>query len=97
MLYALCDLTPARRDRGLALRTKFAILNKLPAKKRLEFSNIQYYWFFDHREGWRTIFSGKSGEKEGWFSEESEIFGCFSGRESIRTVCEGECHKAGLR
>jgi hypothetical protein len=80
----------------LALRTKFAILNKVPAKKRLEFDNIPYYSFFGHREGWRPPFSGESGEKEGWFSEESEIFDCFPGRESIRIVCEDECQRAGL-
>jgi hypothetical protein len=91
MRHALCSM---RSDR--ALRTRYAILNKLPAKKRLEFSNIQYYWFFGHREGWRPIFSGKSEEKGGWFSGESEIFGCFPGRQSSRTVCEGEWHNVGL-
>ena len=28
MRYAQYDLTPARRDRGLALRTRFSMLNK---------------------------------------------------------------------
>ena len=29
MRYALCGLTPARRDRGLAPRTRLSILNKV--------------------------------------------------------------------
>ena len=92
MRHALCSM---RSD--LALKTRFAILNQLPAKKRLEFSNIQYYWFFGHREGSMPIFSGESGETGGRSSEESGILGWFLERESSRTDCEGGCHKAGLR
>ena len=37
MRHALCDLTPARRDRGLALRTWYLMLNK---KKPLEEAQV---------------------------------------------------------